>query len=91
MTTLTKGRVHNSSEALVYMTECTLATVDMLSDKSRPPKHELERQIDLAQSAIDWIRMFRLQDLAERSPSVWSVLNHHHGCVAAWAKRGGAE
>lgn len=35
-----------------YLTECTLATVESLAARSKPPKHELARQISIAQTGI---------------------------------------
>ena len=42
--------------ALGYMIECTLATVDDLSMRAKPPVGELRRQIGIAQAGVDFIR-----------------------------------
>lgn len=39
-------------EDMLYMAECTLATVEILESRTRPPKGELERQRRLAKYAI---------------------------------------
>ena len=49
-----------AEEALVYLTECTLATVEDLIDRTRPPKGEVTRQILMAQSGMDIIRRLKL-------------------------------
>lgn len=40
-------------DALCYMTECTLATVEGLELKSRPPQGELNRQRSIARTGIE--------------------------------------
>lgn len=55
---LTSSRITSSEEALTYLVECTLATVQDLAGRSRPPKRELSRQISIAQTGIDWVRTF---------------------------------
>ena len=49
---MTKNRIRSVEDALVYITECNLATVEMLAMKKNPPKGEFQRQIDIAQLAI---------------------------------------
>lgn len=55
---LTADRVTSPGEALSYLTDCTLATVEDLAFRARPPKAELKRQIDIAQKSIDWMVRF---------------------------------
>ena len=38
--------------ALAYMTECTLATVEHLEMRTRPPKGEIERQQEIAEIGL---------------------------------------
>ena len=49
-------------DALAYMTECTLATVEDLASRSRPPKAELARQTSIAQTGLDWISSLVRED-----------------------------
>ena len=58
---LTAGRVSNPGEALAYLTDCTLATVQDLAFRARPPKSELARQITIAQLSIDWLRVWKIE------------------------------
>jgi hypothetical protein len=69
--------IRDAGQALAYVTDCTLATVTDLASLSRPPKHELQRQIGIAQKAIDWMGQFgvdysktRAQDVKEQGGSV---------------------
>ena len=39
--------------ALAYMTECTLATIERLKMRTRPPRREIERQQEIAQVGLD--------------------------------------
>lgn len=55
-TALTSQRLHSPEDALAYMTECTLATVDDLASKSKPKKSELSRQISIAQTGVEWVK-----------------------------------
>ena len=47
--------IRNTSDALAYLTECTLATAQDLRRRSRPPKGELDRQIAIAQWGVHWV------------------------------------
>lgn len=56
MPLLTNDTVGSREDALIYLTECTLATIQSLAMMSRPPKLELERQISIAQVGINWCK-----------------------------------
>ena len=56
-----KNNVKNMGSALSYMTECTLATVCGIASKRFRPKHEFQRQINMAQLGIDWIKEFGVE------------------------------
>ena len=47
--------VRTPAEALVYLTDCTLATVSEMASKKSRPKGELKRQMEIAQTAINWM------------------------------------
>ena len=79
-----KERVQTPSDALLYLTDCTLATVaDMASKKSRR-RHEFERQCSMAQMAIDW--MFQMEVDMSGTRAV-DVLNYETPTVAAWSEQ----
>lgn len=72
---------NDPGEALAYIADCTLATVcDMACKKSRR-KHEYERQISIAQVAIDAMKRFGVSYSGTRAMEV-----DEHGSVQAWAK-----
>lgn len=50
-----KHEIRNEGDALVYLTDCTLATVETLAMRKTPPKAELSRQMSMAEHAISWI------------------------------------
>ena len=52
---MNKHNVRTESDALAYITDCNLATVSSMAMKKSRPKHEFERQIAIAQTAIDWM------------------------------------
>lgn len=58
MRAISGNDIRSRDEALLYMIECTLATVSDLAGRSRPPKGELSRQIAIAQTGIDAVREF---------------------------------
>lgn len=56
-----KHRVRTPEQALLYLADCTLATVSSMAMKKSRSKSEFERQINIAQSAVDWIRDFNIE------------------------------
>jgi hypothetical protein len=80
MPCLTHKTLHSREEALAYLTECTLATVQDLAGRSRPPKGELARQVSIAQTGVDWVKTFvkpgdrcgcgRVQEIINRGVTV---------------------
>jgi hypothetical protein len=84
---VSNGRITNPSMALVYMTECTLATVDAMAMRKRRPKYEYKRQKSIAQAGIDWIRCFNVE-VPKESPRVNLIVNRGSGwSVDEWAKQ----
>lgn len=76
-----KHQVRDAGQALAYITDCTLATVcDMAGKKSRP-KHEFERQMSIAQRAIDWMQSFGVDFSGTRAADVVEA-----GSVQKWAE-----
>ena len=77
-----KYQVRTPADALAYITDCTLATVcDMAGKKSRA-KHEFERQMAIAQTAITWMQEMGVDVSTTRAESVIAA-----GSVQKWAEK----
>jgi len=72
---LTKERVNSTEKALVYIIDCTLATVEYMAGLKRRPKHEFERQISIAQTGIDWVQAFKIDTSGTRIEEVDGDVN----------------
>lgn len=83
---LTSSTLNNEREAFVFLAECTLATISSLATRSRPPKGELNRQISMAQTAINWIRAIEREKDREWSGAsrVEKILDNNLS-VSDWA------
>ena len=77
-----KHSVRDPGMALAYITDCTLATVCDLASKKSRKKYEYERQISIAQRALDWMKCMDVDYSKTRGAQV----DLHRGSVAAWAK-----
>lgn len=75
--------VRDTGQALAYITDCTLATVTDLASRTRPPKNELKRQINIAQKAIDWMDAFGVDYSKTRAAEVKVI----GGTVEKWASK----
>ncbi|WP_409286912.1 hypothetical protein [Pseudomonas guariconensis] len=80
---MSKHDVQDVGGALAYLTDCTLATVDQLAMKKSASKSELQRQIGIAQSGIDWMKRFGVDYAKTRARQV----DEFGGSVAVWAER----
>jgi len=49
-------RLSNAVDMVKYLTDCTLATVDSMAMKKSSPKLEYQRQRDIAQTGVDFIK-----------------------------------
>ena len=79
-----KNYVKTPEQALSYLTDCTLATVASMAIKKSRSKHEFERQISIAQCAVDWIRDFNIEVIpGER---IHHVLSTPDQKVETWVK-----
>jgi len=79
-----KSTVGNAEQALAYITDCTLATVEhMASLESKRKGHEYRRQIAIAQCAIGWIQKFGVDYSETRAKE---VVERFNGDVAKWAE-----
>lgn len=74
--------VRTPSDALVYLTDCTLATVVDLAMKKRRPAGEYKRQIHIAQRSIDWMDQMGIDYSNTRAADAKKI-----GSVAAWARQ----
>lgn len=81
---MTYEKVKNPNDALVYVTECTLATIEWMALKKNRPKHEYERQIEIAEKAILWIRQYDVS--IEPGSRVYDVLITSTRTVTEWEK-----
>lgn len=81
---LTKERVSGYSEALEYMTECTLATVVDMAISSRPKIGEFRRQINIAQNGIAWLVEYGRPE-RNTCQRVSDIVNNYQGNVMRWA------
>lgn len=83
MFSITAQRVRSSEDALVWMTDCTLATVQDLAFRFRPPKAELRRQISIAQHGVDWIKVMGISPSGRAADVIASG-----GSVEEWVRQG---
>jgi len=77
-----KHLVNNTSDALLYITDCTLATVAYMGSLKSKNKSDYNRQIEIAQSAINWIIQFNVSNIKSRP---FDVISKFNGSVKAWA------
>jgi len=76
-----KHEIRTEGDALVYLADCTLATVETLAMRKSPPKAELERQVMMASDAIRWIDQFGLNSTGTRVADVKAA-----GGMEPWLK-----
>lgn len=77
-----KHMVKNEGEALAYITDCNLATVCQMACLKSRKKSEFERQIAIAQSAIDWMVSMGVDFSTTRAKDVVAA-----GSVKVWAEQ----
>lgn len=77
-----KHQINNTGQALAYITDCTLATVCEMAMKKKRPKHEFERQMSIAQTAINWMVQMGVDVTTTRAEDVLK-----DGDVQAWAAK----
>jgi len=79
-----KVQVRTAEQAFAYVTDCTLATVSSMAMKRSKGKGEYQRQISIAQTAVDWMRE---QGLSPYDTRACEVIDAYDGSVSAWAKQ----
>lgn len=77
-----KHQVGNTGQALAYITDCTLATVCGMAMKKKRPKYEFERQMSIAQTAINWMVQMGVDVSTTRAEEVIAS-----GSVEQWAAK----
>lgn len=78
-----KSRVSTPEHALVYLVDCTLATVSSMAMRKRRPKGEYERQIAIAQTGVDWMRAMKIDPDSSRAADIIEA----NITVAQWAQQ----
>jgi hypothetical protein len=73
--------IRSPDDALMYLTECTLATVCGLAMRKKPPPGEFRRQINIAQKGVEWVQAFQI----EPQLRVKDVITDYGGSVNEWA------
>ncbi len=72
--------VRSAEQALAYLVDCTLATVQDLAMKKCRRQNEYRRQVSIAQKGVIWMKAFGISDPGNRANSI-------SGSVADWAKQ----
>lgn len=76
--------IRTPEQALLYLADCTLATVADMAMKKSKSKSEYARQIGIAQTTVDWIKDFNIN--IEVGSRVYDVLALQDQKVVTWAK-----
>jgi len=75
-----KCSVQTPELALIYITDCNLATVEEMLARKSKRKCEFQRQISICQTAIGWIKDMNIVATGTRVREVMD----HGGCVITW-------
>ena len=70
--------VSTPGDALAYITDCNLATIESMAIKKSRPKYEYQRQIGIAQKAVNWMKQMGISMHGTRAEDIT-------GTVAEWA------
>ena len=74
--------INSADDAVEWISECTLATVEHLVSLKRKSKSEVERQVRIAQVGIDHIK----SSGRKQKNRIADVIFKHAGDVSVWAK-----
>ena len=55
------SEVRNPEQALIYLLDCNLATVEHYSTVKKISKSDFKRQIGIAQKNLDWVCGFKIE------------------------------
>lgn len=75
--------VQTPGQALAYITDCNLATVATMAAKKSRPKNEYDRQINIAQTAVTWMREMSIDVQSTRAEDICNDVNG----VRIWAQQ----
>lgn len=75
-----KYQIRTTEQMLAYITDCTLATVCDMACKKSIPRNEFSRQIEIAQTAINWMVQAGIDTSTTRAEDVLEI-----GSVRDWA------
>jgi len=73
--------VKNPADALVYITDCCLATVSIMAGLKSRKEYEYQRQINIAQKACNWMKQMKIDPTGSRAEDIINKTT-----VADWAK-----
>lgn len=83
---MTVNDIQCVDEALAYMTECELATVEELAVRKTKSRRAYDRHIAIAQVGVDWL--VRSQDwVIEMTCRPRVITENYEGSVRAWAEQ----
>lgn len=71
-------------DAMEYIVECSLATIDHVAGRNDRSSGELRRHINIARKGVD---MLILCDIKPTLIRTKEVIEKFHGSVGAWAKQ----
>jgi len=77
-----KRDVNNSERLVAYLVDCTLATVSDMAMKKSRGKYEYERQISIAQFAVDKMIDMHIDPETSRAKDIVGKMT-----VADWARQ----
>lgn len=77
-----KMDVRTVGQAMAYLLDCAMATVESMAMTKSRKKGEYARQIAIAQTHYDWCRQFGVSVDTTRA----SDLPKHDHCIRSWAE-----
>lgn len=77
-------QVASPEEALAYITDCNLATVSHMALLKSKSKSEFRRQIEIAQKAIWWMQVMKVDFSHTRAQAISD--NYPNASVQDWVK-----
>lgn len=86
-----KADIRSNADMVLYISDCNLATVEHMAGLRSRNKREYERQIDIAQTMVDWIKknwfVDGVTDENLESTRVLSIIKEADGDVAKYIKK----
>ena len=80
------GDIRSPQDALAYLLDCSLATVEDLARKKTRSKYEYERQISIAQNNLVFCLNFGSNLSRTRAIDVLNKFGNGENCVKLWAE-----